>query len=474
MGISYIPGPDQTINAAIDNLGGALDKFLNPNKQLQLAVRNAAAVNPELLQHMADIEAQNPGTMNRLGLGTVADVISSVKPSAAALTEQAVRPGAASTAVAQQGAAKATANKQTAVANLDADKVKAAAKIMAADPSISFDAALQTLTGQTQAQRSAANAQSPVIQAQAQQTLDQIKRARNLPDDLTKVNWVQEARDFMDNKDGMGQVATAYFGNPDTREAFTAAISAETNRRQLEAAKVMAAMRKGETIDNFKIQNAFREYQRNDSAGTVDAWMNILYDPAKQARAKGLMDGSIQPESQDDRDLLAVARAQKLDFDTSKLSEITRVNSIITSQIAKINSVPDKDIPAVLDGLNQALAKRAAFGGRKIQARYEDRTWPLSNRVVYVGEKGNKIDPTTVNAILADPYASDIQQTQASAKPSRVVQGAFDLINQPGVDITGALTNFRVQDRSPGKADTKALEQLLREKGLIKTVGGNP
>jgi plasmid stability protein len=474
MGISYIPGPDQTINAAIDNLGTALDKFMNPNKQLQLAVRNAAALNPELLQHMADIEAINPGTMSNLGLGPVGDVIAAVKPSAAALTEQAIRPGAASTAVAQQAAQGKVAGSQGATADVQAQTAKSALALIKADPSLSYDAAVKMVTGQTGTGRKVEQAQSDVAIEQSKNQLQQIKRARNLPDDLTQVNWVQEARDFMDNKDGMGQVATAYFGNADTREAFTAAISAETNRRQLEAAKVMAAMRKGETIDNFKIQNAFREYQRNDSAGTVDAWMKLLYEPDAQARAKGLMDGTIKPANQDDRDLLATAKAQKLDFDTSKLSEITRVNSIIASQINKINTVPDKDIPPLIDGLNQALAKRSAMGGKKIQAKYEERGWFRSNRVIYVDENGKQIDPTTVNAILADPYATDIQQTHSVDKPSKIVQGAFDLINKPGVDITGALTNFRVQDRSPGKADTKALEQMLRDKGMIKTVGGTP
>jgi hypothetical protein len=109
MGISYIPGPEQLLAPAVDTIAKGVLKFLNPNRDLQFAVRGAMATNPELLQHMADIEGNNPGTMAKLGLGPLSDIIGSVSQSAGALTEKALRPGAAGAATAQQKAATSTA-----------------------------------------------------------------------------------------------------------------------------------------------------------------------------------------------------------------------------------------------------------------------------------------------------------------------------------------------------------------------------
>jgi hypothetical protein len=363
MGISYIPGPSATLAPALKDLAVGIDKYLNPNKDLQVSMQRAMASNPELVQHMADLESANPGTMSRMGLGPLADIIGGVQQSAAGAAEVATRPGAAQQAVAQQQAATSTANLTVDKNALNADLVKSAAKIMAADPSITFDAALKTLTGETQTERDANARKGKLEAAQFPNAMKTVMRAADLPADLSKIDWTDQARKFIDGQ-LPGSLPAAYFGNPDTARAFNEAIDAEKARRQIEASKAIAALHGDKSIDNFQIQSAFHEYQKSGGVGTLDAWKGLLFDPKMQDRARELMADPSKATTPEDKNLLETAKVTKQQIDLDKLRDVTLVNNNINSQMKAVDKADtEEERTAAINGLNQLLKARGTLGG---------------------------------------------------------------------------------------------------------------
>jgi hypothetical protein len=467
MGIQIIPGPGAQIGQAAGEIVTAIDKFMNPNKDLQFAVRNAAATNPELLTHLADMESQNPGVMSRLGLGPVADIISSVAPSVQGIQQQALKPGAAAEAVAGQQV-------KTGQANLTADVVKTVSKIMLADPSIRFDAALRLATGQTGAERTTEQAKAAVASPASQRQIEALQRAGKLPADMSQVNWKDKANEFLNGKLDGGEV-TAYFGNPDTSKAFQEAIDAIKQERQLAASLAAAARRGDNSIDNFRTQKAFQEYQRSGGVGNLDVWQKFLFNPEDQQRAKQLMTGQVKPSTPEDQALLNIANVTKEQVDIDKISNITKINDQLNQQIKKVQTAQgDQEREVLINGLNQMLDQRAALGGMKVKASYNDRGFWLPGRVEYKTPDGKLIDEAVVNAVIADPMGSDIMR--ATILNDRA-KNALTMITNYSGDKAAALSKYKMQDQSPNKEDSKAVEQELIKAGLLggKTtrLGGN-
>lgn len=472
MGIQIMPSTGDQVAGAISGLGHAIDKFINPNRDIQLAVRNAAATNPELLQHMADIESQNPGTMTRLGLGTMGDVIGTIAPSTGGITEQALRPGAAESATAKQGAQTATAKTQGAQAGLTGDIVKKAGNIMAQDPSITFDAALKTLTGQTGAERSTEKAKAGVATEASKRQIEQLQRAGKLPEDMSQVDWHSKAVEFLNSRLDGGEVS-AYFGNPDTSKAFQEAIDGVKQERQLAASKAIAAMHGDKSVDNFRTQKAFQEYQRSGGVGDIDAWTKFLFDPATQDKARGLVSGAVKPSGPEDQAILAIAKVTKQQVDLDKIRDITSINDKINSQMKKVDTaVSDQEREVQIDGLNQLLQQRSVLGGLKVKATYNDRGFWLPGRIEYKTPDGKMVDEAVVNAVIADPMGSDIMKNTVLNDRAK---NALTMIQNYDGDKSAALGKFKMQDRSANKEDSRAVERELMKMGLIKTirVGGN-
>jgi hypothetical protein len=469
MGITFIPSAAGTINQATSSLIEGIDKFINPNKDLQIAVQRSIATNPELLQHMADLEGNAPGTMQKLGLGNLANVIGAVPQSAAATAEAATRPGAAKQAVAGQTAATSTSELTTQKNALTSDIVQKAGKIMAADPSISFDAAMKTLTGETQSERTANQAKSKVIAAESEKQLDTVKRNRNLPENLADIDWTTEARDFM-NGDLSGAAAAAYFGNQDTREAFTAALHNLQLQRQLDAQKAVAALRGDGSVSNFRTQKAFQEYQKSGGVGTLQDWENYLFDPKTQDRARALIAGA-KPENEQDRALLGIAKVNDTQIKTDKLREVTLINDKLTTQLKRIDEADGDEVRQQhIDGLNSLLRERAALGGLNVTAEWEKRPWYQSDRLKFTDKAGKVVPVEKVNAVLSDPNATDIAGPPLSPVASEALA---KIMNYKG-DKMSALGALKMQDKSPDKAVSREVEQAMQAQGLIKVVGASP
>ena len=465
MGIQILPSVGDQIGQGISQIAAGLDKYLNPNRDLQLQMQRAMASNPELVQSMADLEANAPGTMARLGLGQLANVVQQVPMSLKATTESAVKPRAAEQATSRQAADISSSNLAVNKNALDAEKVKAASKIMAADPSITFDAALRTLTGETQTERTDAQTASKLKTAASENQLKTLQRAGQLPEDLSKIDWKSKATDFLNSKLPGSEVA-AYFGNPDTARAFGEAIDAIKQERQIAAQRAMLALRGDNSVDNFRTQKAFQEYQKSGGVGTLAAWESFLFDPATQMKAKQLM-ANPSAVSDADKDLFAVAKVTKTQIDTDKLGSVTLINDKIAALLKKIdNAASDQERDVLITGLNHEFQQRAAIGGVKLTAQYNDRGWLLPGRVEFKTPDGKILDPNAVNATLADPYASDIMLSGPAI--SETAANALNIIKDFKGDKRAALSKFRMQDRSSNKQDSQAVEAELKRQGLIK------
>jgi len=464
MGIQILPSTGDSIAQGINQIAAGLDKYLNPNRDLQLVMQRTMASNPELLQSMADLESNAPGTMAKLGLGPLASIIGQVPQSAKGAAETATRPRAGQEAASRQSANISSSELAVSKNALDADKVKAAAKIMGADPSITFDAALRTLTGETAVEREDAKTTSKLKNAAAQNTLKTLERAGQIGD-ISQIDWRSKANDFINSRLS-GSEAAAYFGNPDTARAFGEAIDVIKMERQIAAQKAMISLRGDNSVDNFRTQKAFQEYQKSGGVGTLQAWESFLFDPAMQMKAKQLM-ANPNSVSEADKDLLAIAKVTKTQIDVDKLGNVTLVNDKIANQLKKIeNAATDLDRDLLITGLNDFLRQRAAIGGARLTAKYNDRGWLKSGRVEYRTPDGKLIDPSTVNATIADPYATDI--FVSGPELSEVAQNALTIINGYKGDKRLALDKFKLADRSPNKQDSQAIEAELKRQGLIK------
>jgi hypothetical protein len=337
---------------------------------------------------------------------------------------------------------------------------------MGADPSISFDAALKTLTGQTSSERAAEDVKNKVGAEAGKKQLEQLQRAGKLPEDLGQVNWRGKATEFLNGKLN-GAETVAYFGNADTSKAFQEAIDGVKQDRQLAASAALAALHGDKSVDNFRTQKAFQEYERSGGVGNLDSWQKFLFDPDTQARAKQLMTGVIKPSGQQDQDLLQIAKVTKTQVDTDKLKDIATLNNNLASQMKRATEAPSDGARQVaIDGLNQLFKLRGSMGGIEVTASYNDRGFFLPGRIEYRDKNGKMVDEATVNAIVADPLGSDI--TARGPNLNDRSRNALSMITNFQGDKQAALNKYKMQDQSPGKEDSRAVEAEMRRQGLLK------
>jgi hypothetical protein len=470
MGITYIPSPAEGISKSLGSLVEGLDKYLNPNKDLQIAVKRAMATNPELLQRLADLEGAAPGTMAQMGLGNVGNIIASVPQSAAGKSEVAARPRSAEATTTKQGA-EITQNE---IAGQLGTNVQA---LMKAHPELATDAAMLKLVGMTQGQRTVEEAKNPLAVASAQTQLKAVLRARDLPEDISKIDWVKEAKAFLTPGGGVdGGVAAAYLNplNPDTREAFTTAIQAELQNRQAAAGLTLAGMRAStrqnfaELHDNFQNQKAFQLYAASGGVGTHQAWKDFTFDPDAQKLGKELLAGK-KPANDHEAAILAVAKENKVTVGVDKLNEVLKINKEFRAGSAALEkATSDEDRDQQIANLNSILDKRAKLGGMDVEMRWVPNKYLWGGTTQFFDKKtGKQLEPGAVISILADPNAVDVFNPP---KPtSAPAQKALDMMLNSKIPYDAQLAKMRADLGPKGKAVADEVEQELIRQGLIKT-----
>jgi hypothetical protein len=77
MTLPYLPGWGDSIQQNLPQIGSNIAHIVNPN----IDIINKLKENPDMLQKLADMEASNPGTMQRLGMGNLSGLVKGVSES---------------------------------------------------------------------------------------------------------------------------------------------------------------------------------------------------------------------------------------------------------------------------------------------------------------------------------------------------------------------------------------------------------
>jgi len=475
MGISYIPGPEQILAPAFQQIMTGLQQYLQPNRAFQEKMRAEIAANPDLLQKLADLNTINPGVLNQMGFGPLTGVIGGTPQSIVSQYQQQNRPAILNTLTAENEAkgreAEVNAGVNLAVKNM-----------MAANPTLTEEAALKQITGETATTR----AQRPAVQAKTDTTVQQEALTQRglgaLPDPAT-VNWRQEA---MKSIAGTlpGETLFSYMSNPEAKASFDTALRTLENERD-RVARAENSIKRGEGLtESYRINKAFSEYQKSGGFGTLEMWEKFLFDPATRQRGLDLASGKIKvdPKSTTDEELKHIGGVTAQQMAVDKLEQFVTINAKINGQMEVARKeTDDSRLKIHIGALNKMFADRAKLGAPVVVAKFDD-TGILSpfrpGRVKYYDENGNALEENIITAELADPTASAVSDTakvreQAAEKVPlpRDAQAAYEGVNAyvvSGGTLEEALGALQMQDPTPGKRVSTAVKKRLVAEGRIK------
>lgn len=456
MGITQIASPADQLAPYIEQFGAALKAKFQPNKEFQTMMRDAIGKNPDLVIKLSDMEAKNPGFLQRIGFGNLGENIAGVGESAQGQVERTMKPQQ----VAATGAAieaKTTESQLTTAQNTEVMKA------MRDNPKLTYQAAVAQIQKPVTQQKLGEQA----VEKGAQELTLGENRAnliKTLPN-LGTVDFYDQARRFVSGEKNIP--VASYMADPQAMDAFTAAMQAVTGNLNRAEQRYQHSQVKRETagdrIDARHEQNAFLAYQKSGMAGDVDAWKGFLYDPAIQQHAKDLQDGKVKPQNLADENLLEVANgAEKVGVSRFNTA-IASSHKIINDQIKKISEgMPDSDRPQAIAELNSQLEQRNKLGGNfpKITAQWDVRDF-ARDRLKFVDENGKVVESNRVESLLGAPAT----QSQLSAG----AQNAFTKIMSLKPELRdAAIARYEAGDPSPGKRDTQAIRDEMKRNAETK------
>lgn len=91
MAIIQVEGWGDSLAKNLPQIGSSLAKIFNPDKEKEDAFKKAISDNPALLQQYADMEHENPGTMQRLGLKKFQSLIDNMSMSAEGVQKKVIK-----------------------------------------------------------------------------------------------------------------------------------------------------------------------------------------------------------------------------------------------------------------------------------------------------------------------------------------------------------------------------------------------
>lgn len=414
MGISYIPGPEQLLAPAATQISEAVVNYMRPDLKFQRAMQMQLGQNPALIQQFADVEANAPGTLARLGFGQLGSMISQTSQSAVGRGEAAQRPGAAANAVSAQEA-------DTAKNMYTADNIKTAAALVREKPELAFDAALRLVSGETAAERSQNEDKATVSKLTTDQ-IEQGKLKANKNQPAIPPEQLQKDARMMANGQLDGSLLNTYLNNNEVREGFLLAVDVERDRMTREAATAERIAR-GES-GNLNQRQAFQRYRDTD-AGTVSAWQEYLGDPKIKEKVKVLQARKYETLTIEEKDLLEVARSDEFELAANRIGKVNQYNVVLSNGIAAIRKMHDENvgeslIQAQVAGLNDNLSQKNQLTGQQIRAVFgkEDGSGWFGmdkTRLHFVDQDGKVVKEGTV----LSPYAPQSVEADISARVTR-------------------------------------------------------
>jgi len=403
MGITYIPGPEATLGPALAQIAQGIGDIIKPGSRQQKAFQQALAQRPELIQQLADMEGQSPGTLESFEgiLGPeLVSVLSRMVPSLRSQRETAI------------------AREIPGIANVPQDQLSQVAQTPAQI------GAVASLTG-----------------ARPQQLVEEAQQGKER---VYAAEFISHMSD--EDKKRMGVYGTSEGILQDPQFV-----------KQLILGRELTRARRVDDINNFMLQKKITDATRwldKTGVGTIDDWL-LFFSDAGRARIKKIQQGGEPTE--DDMRLLQAAEAFAQAPNELKYSHLNSVTDNIRQLIPSIDKSDQATRPVLVAALNQNLRSlgsgitakwgqpQGVFGiGRSLP------DWMIGDQLQFVDENNKPLSQNDALALLSTGQSratrqpsppggnsEDVEKTRARARS--LAQELF-----PGVDV-GALSSAQKQ-----------------------------
>lgn len=456
--VQYLPGPEAILGPALGELAQSVGHLINPNREFQLRMQGALATNPGLIQQLADTEAQSPGALKALGLGPLADVISSVPESVGAKTARTNR-----------GTIEQTANTQVQTAagqaQLDAGRVAATIDFLKSPEgkTAQSDQILKLLTGETPTEKklktaeaaratteaNVAAAEAPGKIAKAQLDATAIDQAiKNMPLFAGK-DFRQLARDFIGGKLDAA-TAQSLFLTPGASQALETAVRVQEQEEQRAFEKYLLSLRGDNKDDNFQTQKAYQMFTKTN-AGTLEAWKTILFQGGA-AQAQELLKKDPTKTTQAEKDLIAAYDANERELLDNRISQARNFATGVGQALGQVrtsikNGESDTAIQLGLNDLQAILDTRAGTTGSRYQVHYKEAPSVgrketrvpsifLPKELYFTDETGTRVDESVV-------LAANLPSTRKGVQQADVMQAVGELSKYSAKENAAALAELK-------------------------------
>lgn len=419
--VQYIPGPEQLLAPAAQQITEGVLNFINPNRQFQQAVQAQLAQNPEIAQHFANLEASSPGLLQSLGIGRLASIPPSPEKEFELKNREAIVKGRE----AQLGA-------QTAGAVYTQQDIQNALQYVSENPNIRIDQALQRLTGQTTSERlikqeeatqaplktAAMKSGLPVQQAEDQFRLESFNAANDLLQNGPEVSMQR----FLAPPDKGGYTNRQILGI--TSSPFWPAIKAQLDFQNDRYRIALMSGRQDDAMERLREANAFKLFtELADPNITLEGVKRVIgrgpgevIDPA-DTEGKAIEAGISRLNNKQKEDLLS-------DLNKNLTATLIRIQS---SQSSKDTQGEKGDAFRALttQELNDLLARKARIMGTK------PFTVSWGPATVVRSKPGEPYKEGPRNRIFSNPKDLVFRDPEG-----RIVSGEQALLNTPSPSTT--------------------------------------
>lgn len=402
--MQYVPGPEATINPIISQLGEAFAKFANPFAEMQMKTLAAVQQNPELLQHLADMEYSNPGVMQRMGLGNVGKFIGSVDPSLRAQYEKEYGPlelAAKGQAVKNEAEIGKETAKLLSESGTRTDIVRVANKL---------PTTAQQATDEAQAKSATAKAKNADLeqQAEAQRLQSYLKVMKKFPDLHTLKP--EQLFEHMDQP-GVAEAISALFGDESTKGMMQLAFQNYAMNSNAALRRELVGLRFQNNM--YQDREAYQMWSKSNGVGSIQSWKAFMF-----------------PENQQGLSPNQVAELPKIQDYLNTKSSLNNFSAVmkLSTEIRSIGrelftdkNLSDSDRARKVADLNVKLAERAKLTGEDlIEAKIENKHSVLGfgwGTAINFYQNGQQMeDDKAADAIKTPPLP--VSDTTETVKPT--------------------------------------------------------
>lgn len=488
--VTYIPGYEALLAPAAQQITDGVVKLLQPNKDFQEQMRAAVATNPQLLQQLADVEAQSPGLLSGLGFGPLGEQVAQVPESAQSQIQRQNRGRIVK-------GAERDLDIDEASGDIKLRTLESAAKLLATNAGMDEDAARALIGIPSRTQERVQEAQLTTVEAEAgvagdvatakgaaaRDTTEALERRKTLLGNawaelpnIGEVDLRQTAKDFLDNKITDMSTIYAIQSVPETAQVFNMQVQNLQQQRAQDAQALLASQR-DTGFDSYARQKAYMMFDTSENAGSVNSWMDYLFNQDTRENMDAILAKPPTERTIQERELVEVHEANTRIQSDASLESVRAFTGAIGSAISHVNSAvkgrdpkdvkpDDAAIVPFISEINQTLESRARITGKAYKAQWgeipDTNKWGIwrgsDHGLYFTNADGEIVSPAEVLNPVMEP-AQDQDQTLIS-------RATADVLALPsGADRAAALDRLREIDSGVYDAVRRNIEKVGREGG---------